>query len=252
MSCAFKLIGGTVAGLSGFWAVSQLTAMTVSRRSDSSSDPSRSCPSEQERKELFGKLAPTWDATVRWDEFTSGISRWRKQLIRRAEGDVLEVAVGTGRNLEYYDCVKIRSLTCIDFSRKMLEIFLAKTNNFNLDVRLKVGNCSKLDFPDNSFDTVVDTFGICSFEDPISALSEMRRVCKPDGRILLLEHGSSDWPWMQTLLANQVGVHVKKFGCYNHRSIEELIKASGIEIVEQKRKHWGTIYCFVCSPGKTE
>jgi methyltransferase OMS1, mitochondrial len=240
-----KLVGGTIAGLGSFWAVSQITAMSVSRQSSSEPSP---LPSEQERKDVFSKLAPTWDATVRWDEFTSGIRRWRRHLISRAEGDVLEVAVGTGRNLEYYNGAKVKSLTCIDFSRKMLEMLLIKKEkmNANFQVKLKVGNCSTLDFPDNTFDTVVDTFGICSFEDPVSALREMKRVCKPNGKVLLLEHGESDWPWMQKLLASQVSVHVKKFGCYNHRNIEQVIAQAGLTISESKRKHWGTIYCIEC------
>ena len=244
-----KLVGGTLAGLGGFWAVSQLTAMSVSRQARAEPVPP---PSEQERKDLFSKLAPTWDATVRWDEFTSGISRWRRQLISRAQGDVLEVAVGTGRNLEYYDGSKVGSLTCVDFSRKMLEILLTKKEQSNreFDIKLKVGNCSRLEFPDNSFDTVVDTFGICSFEDPISALAEMQRVCKPGGKILLLEHGESDWPWMQNLLSRQVPVHVKKFGCYNHRGIEDLVARAGLTVTESKRKHWGTIYCIECVVNK--
>ena len=250
-----KLVGGAVVGLGGFWAVAQLTALTVSRNNPNKQ--SINFPTEQERKELFSNIAPKWDATVRWDEFTSGISRWRRQLAQRARGDVLEVAIGTGRNLEYYNERFVKSVTGMDFSRKMLETILAKKEagetNPKIDLKLRVGNCSKLtEFQDNQFDTVVDTFGICSFEDPVSALREMKRVCKPEGQILLLEHGESDWPFMQRLLENQVGVHVAKFGCYNHRGIRNLIDEAGLAIVEEKRKHWGTIYFYVCSPNKPD
>lgn len=250
-----KLIGGTLAGLGGFWAVAQLTALGVNRGLKSSPPESNNLPSEMDRKDLFSKLASTWDATVRWDEFTSGINRWRKQLVSRAQGHVLEVAVGTGRNLEYYNQKRVDSITAIDFSRKMLEVVLEKKDNgsikLGIPLKLKVGNCSNLsDFEDNQFDSVVDTFGICSFEDPLSALKEMRRVCNADGLILLLEHGESDWPFMQGLLSNQVNVHVKKFGCYNHRPIEEIVQEAGLKIISQKRKHWGTIYFYVCSPNK--
>ena len=92
---AAKLVGGTIVGLGGFWAVAQLTALGVSRGAVGKKPID--FPSEQERKTLFSDLAPKWDATVRWDEFTSGISRWRRQLAERARGDVLEVAIGTGR-----------------------------------------------------------------------------------------------------------------------------------------------------------
>lgn len=242
---AWKLAGGAVAGLGGVWAVAQLTATWATRKVEARKITEY--PSEADRRAQFSKLAPTWDATVRWDEFTSGIGRWRKQLVRMAEGDVLEVAVGTGRNMSYYS-KNITSLTCIDFSRKMLEILLSKNEN-HPNLKLKVGNCSNLsDFKDEQFDTVVDTFGICSFEDPIASLKEMKRVCKKNGKILLLEHGESNWPWMQNLLQNQVPVHVAKFGCYNHRNIEDLVRESGLQIVSSKRKHWGTIYFIVCRP----
>jgi len=250
-----KLVGGTLVGLGGFWAVAQITALGVSRKCPEKKEVV--FPSEQERKDLFSNIAPKWDATVRWDDFTSGISRWRRQLAERARGDVLEVAIGTGRNLEYYNENYVKSVTGMDFSRKMLETILAKKEegktNPNIELKLKVGNCSRLmEFRDSQFDTVVDTFGICSFEDPVSALKEMRRVCKPDGQILLLEHGESDWPFMQSLLENQVGVHVKKFGCYNHRSIRSLIDEAGLTVVSEKRKHWGTIYFYICSPNKCD
>lgn len=247
---AAKLAAGAVVGLGGVWAVAQLTALSLTRKKESGLvSPS---PSEADRRDLFSKLAPTWDATVRWDEFTSGISRWRRQLVRMATGDVLEVAAGTGRNMQYYTN-EVSSVTCLDFSRRMLEVMLGRKNEGEYahisDLRLVVGNCSCLkEFHDNQFDTVVDTFGICSFEDPVSALREMGRVCKPGGRILLLEHGQSDWPWMQSLLSSQVGVHVKKFGCYNHRNIEDLVQQSGLKVVSSKRKHWGTIYFLVCEP----
>ena len=251
-----RLVGGTIAGLGGFWAVTQLTALGVTRSGPAARE-APTYPSEQERKQLFSKLAPNWDSTVRWDEFTSGITRWRRHLASRASGNVLEVAIGTGRNLEYYDASRVSTITGVDFSRKMLEVILAQRQkdalNPSIDLKLKVGNCSDLsDYKDAEFDTVVDTFGICSFEEPVSAIKEMRRVCKPDGQVLLLEHGESDWPCMQQLLAGQVGVHVNKFGCYNHRSIRHLIEEAGLTIVTEKRKHWGTIHFYVCSPNKVQ
>ncbi|CAJ1361623.1 unnamed protein product, partial [Effrenium voratum] len=79
------------------------------------------CPSEKARKETFDGLAKRWDVLVRSDEFLAGIGRLRRRLVQRASGDVLEVAVGSGRNFAYYNAGKVSSITAVDFSRAMLE-----------------------------------------------------------------------------------------------------------------------------------
>merc|ERR1719262_2200071 len=125
----------------------------------------------------------------------------RRRMAQYASGDVLEVAVGSGRNFSYYNSAKVRSLTASDFSRGMLEVADSKRSELSpIQLRLKMASTHKLDFEACSFDTVVDTFGICSFESPVEALREMRRVVKDDGKVLLLEHGASSWEPVQGLL----------------------------------------------------
>lgn len=113
-------------------------------------------------------------------------SKWRERIIRRIEGEkILEVGVGTGKNLQYYP--KNVDLTGIDFSKKMLE--KAKNRAENLEnINLIEMDAEKMTFDDNSFDTVITSCVFCSVPDPVKGLKEIRRVCKPDGKIIMLEH----------------------------------------------------------------
>merc|ERR1712039_1120010 len=111
--------------------------------------------------DTFDGLAAKWDSTVRWDEFIGGIGRWRRRLAQRASGDVLEVAVGSGRNFSYYNSAKVKSVTGVDFSRAMLEVADGKRTELEpIPLKLKLATSQRMDFADASFDTVVDTFGV--------------------------------------------------------------------------------------------
>lgn len=112
---------------------------------------------------------------------------WRKKLQTGIKGErALEVGVGTGKNLAYYpEDVRI---TAIDLSPRMLARARKKANKLNIKVDLQEMDVQHLDFADRSFDTVFATFVFCSVPDPVTGLRELRRVCKPEGRLLLLEH----------------------------------------------------------------
>ena len=99
---------------------------------------------------------------------------------------MLEVGVGTGKNLNYYP--EGVEATGIDFSPRMLTKAEKRANDLGIEVDLKEMDAQQLSFPDHSFDTVFATFVFCSVPDPVLGLREMRRVCKPDGILLLLEH----------------------------------------------------------------
>eukprot|EP01127_Copromyxa_protea_P012366 TRINITY_DN3216_c0_g1_i1.p1 TRINITY_DN3216_c0_g1~~TRINITY_DN3216_c0_g1_i1.p1 ORF type:complete len:136 (-),score=26.88 TRINITY_DN3216_c0_g1_i1:10-417(-) len=109
----------------------------------------------------------------------------------------------------------------------------------------------KLDFPDNTFDTVVDTFGLCSFDNPKEVLGEMQRVCKEDGVILLLEHGrSTNHNWLSSHLDRKAELHHADWGCWWNRNIEQLVTEAGLEIVNTKKQNLGTTYFYVAKPKK--
>ena len=104
-----------------------------------------------------------------------------------------------------------------------------------------------------SFDTVVDTFGLCSYEDPALVLREMARVVRPasqGGRILLLEHGKSQHDWLNKLLLWQGRKHCRAWGCDLDRDIPRLVADSGLRIVEQQVLKQGTLRMYVLAPTK--
>lgn len=153
---------------------------------------------DPQRTETFQKIAYSYDDEISKDEFVMGINLLRRALLYfHAKGDILEVGAGTGRNLGYYPGNStIGKVVLSDSSDKMLirakEKIARMSDSERERYQLLVADAAKLkQFEDNTFDTVVDTFGLCSFDNPVAVLKELQRVCKPDGKILLLEHGRS-------------------------------------------------------------
>jgi ubiquinone/menaquinone biosynthesis C-methylase UbiE len=142
--------------------------------------------SETERVlRLYEKEAPKYDRQMgffEWLLFGSG----REWVCSQAEGEVLEIAVGTGRNLPYYpDGVR---LSGVELSPAMLEIARMRARELGREIDLRVGDAQALEFPDESFDSVVCTLSLCTIPDDRAAVAEVRRVLRPGGRFLLLEH----------------------------------------------------------------
>ncbi|MFX0065442.1 MAG: class I SAM-dependent methyltransferase [Candidatus Hermodarchaeota archaeon] len=117
----------------------------------------------------------------------------RKQIIESLKGSILEVGVGTGKNLPYYH--PQTRVTGIDISPGMLKKAKQKVSSFQGEkLQLRLMNAELLDFDDETFDNVVCTFVLCSVPNPIRAIKEMLRVLKLDGRLVLLEHVLSKMP----------------------------------------------------------
>ena len=139
----------------------------------------------QRRAAYWDKQAGRYDREMNfWDRHLFGDSRpW---ACGRADGDVLEVAVGTGRNLSFYpDGTR---LTGVDWSPAMLGIARQRAAALGREADLRQGDAQALDFPDESFDTVLCALGLCAIPDDRRAVSEMARVLRPGGRLLLVDH----------------------------------------------------------------
>ncbi|KAL1525945.1 hypothetical protein AB1Y20_020771 [Prymnesium parvum] len=209
-------------------------------------------PTACERCHIFNALAPEYDAQIELDEQSSGILELRKEMVARARGRVLEVGAGTGRNLAFYTN-SVSELVVSDYSEPMLQVAASKVAKLRElpgaqlpQVTLAVADAGKIPLPDNLFDTVVDTFGLCSFEKPDEALREMSRCCKPGGTILLLEHGVSNWSFLSWWQAHRLNHHVSRWGCYWNRDILGIVRKSGLKITHVTKRHWGTTYVIHC------
>jgi ubiquinone/menaquinone biosynthesis C-methylase UbiE len=113
-----------------------------------------------------------------------GVKRLRRRLFGQAQGKVLDVAAGIGGNFPYLP--RESEIIAIDLSPGMLDKARARAKELGLKVTFQVMDAEALDFPDDTFDTVISSLSTCTFPDPIKALREMARVVKPDGQILLL------------------------------------------------------------------
>jgi ubiquinone/menaquinone biosynthesis C-methylase UbiE len=134
--------------------------------------------------------------------------RFRRALLRELSGRILEVGVGTGKNLPYYDKQRVQ-LTGVDLSQGLLQRARRFTAHLHLPVDLRPMDAEYLQFPDQAFDVVVATFVLCSVPSPIPVLQEMARVLKADGRILLLEHTLSRIPRLARL-QHWLGTHMER------------------------------------------
>ncbi|GBD94988.1 demethylmenaquinone methyltransferase [bacterium BMS3Abin05] len=112
--------------------------------------------------------------------------KWREEIIAEVYGKVLEVGVGTGRNIPYYP--EGVNVVAIDFSEGMLKKAKAKFENTFKNVTFIKMDVQQMDFADNTFDSVLTSCVFCSVPIPVQGLKEIRRVTKPNGKIVMLEH----------------------------------------------------------------
>lgn len=150
-------------------------------------------------------------------------AKWRDKLLKEARGRVLEVGIGTGRTIPLYP--DGTDLTGIDFSEKMIRQATKKAAN-KKNVQLKVMDAENMEFDDNSFDTVVTNCVFCSVPDAIQGLKEIRRVCKPGGKVLMLEHVRSRKPVAGKIMDLVNFIPLNLYGAnINRRTYSNLLEA---------------------------
>ncbi len=155
----------------------------------------------------------------------------RSEIVPRAQGEVLELGCGGGINLQFYDRSKVDRLTGLDPSAELLDYTRseAKALGFQMDILDGIGEA--MPFDDDSFDTVLTTFTLCSVQDGKQVLKEMRRVLKPGGKILFLEHGRAPdkgpEKWQQRI--EPMWKHIAG-GCHLHRPVSKLFAAEGFAL----------------------
>jgi ubiquinone/menaquinone biosynthesis C-methylase UbiE len=190
------------------------------------------------QKRVWDKNAPSYDKQVALFEkiwFGGG----REWLGERANGRIVEVAIGTGRNLYHYPAAA--TVTGVELSPEMLAIARRRAADLGRDVDLHEGDAEHLPFADASFDTAVCTLSLCTIPDPAATIGEMKRVLVPDGRLLLLDHVGSTWPpvYAAQWLVERVTIRIA--GEHFTRRQLPLVKAAGFELVEVERLKAGTV-----------
>ena len=187
---------------------------------------------------VWEKMAPRYDRDIQfWEKVQFGGGR--EWIGARAKGRVLEVAVGTGRNFDFYS--RRVGITGVDLSPDMLDIARRHAIDLDLEVNLRVAAAEALPFDDDSFDTAVCTLSLCTIPDPAASIAEMKRVLRQGGQLLLLDHiGSSWWPiWAAQRLVEQLTIRAA--GEHMTRRQLPLVEAAGFDIVETQRLKAGTV-----------
>jgi ubiquinone/menaquinone biosynthesis C-methylase UbiE len=156
-------------------------------------------PTEARVRDYFDAHAGSYDRQIGVAERRL-LGEQRSWATSRAQGTVLELAVGTGLNLPLYPDA-VRHVVGVDISGRMLDLARARSRTAGLlhRVELRVGDVQHLDLPDASVDSVVCTYALCTVPDPTAALREARRVLRPGGRLLVVEHGLGSSRWLRAV-----------------------------------------------------
>ncbi len=188
-----------------------------------------------QRNEQFSKVATCYDDTIGRDEFYMGVNLLRRLVLYwYAKGTVLEVGAGTGRNVPYYTYPRVQRIVLVDSCYEMLEqardkVMSRKSQKQKPQYAFVQCDSAQLDqLPDHAFDTVIDTFGLCSYDDPIAVIREMIRKCKrkeENGTLIFIEHGrSKTWSWITQHLDKHAEQHAANWGCVWNRDLDSILQ----------------------------
>jgi methyltransferase OMS1 len=245
------IIGVIVYGIAMYIGYEYISSNFIQPRSVGQQPEERIIMQPVDTTPVYEKIAKEYDSKIWLEELVSYIWWFRRKLARNAKGDVLEVACGTGRNIKYLPMSRITSITFLDSSEEMLQITLEKFQKKfpNVSevqfVKAKAENLAEVDTSGQKFDTIMESFGLCSHEDPNLVLQNMRQLLKPNGRIVLLEHGRSTSQTTNVRMDRNAEKRLKEWGCRYNLDIDEIVQSTGLEIVDSGRYQFGTTYYYV-------
>lgn len=178
-------------------------------------------------------LPPVLDLVMRQHQ----LGKYRREVVAAASGRVLEVGVGSGLNFPLYG-KQVEIVFGIDPSPRLLAIARRRAAAAGIHAHLLLGSATAIPLADNTVDTIVMTWALCSIPEPLVALGEMRRVLKPDGRLLFVEHGLSPEPtverWQHRL--TPMWRHIAG-GCHLDRKMDDLIRSAGFNLTDIRTEY---------------
>ena len=161
-------------------------------------------------------------------------SEMRRSLLPHAEGVVLEIGMGSGLNLPYYNVNKVARILALEPSEQLRRSAQQRIEDSSIAIEVSADGAESIAVANQSIDTIVTTFTLCSIAEIHQALSEMRRVLKPDGSLLFCEHGRAPDASIQRW-QNRLNPYWKKIagGCHLNRDIDQLITNAGFKPVQR-------------------
>jgi ubiquinone/menaquinone biosynthesis C-methylase UbiE len=165
------------------------------------------------------------------------VMQLRAAHVPAANGIVLEIGVGSGLNLPFYTSAVAR-LYGVDPSEELLAMARTRAAAAPFPVELIHGDANRIPLADASIDTIVVTWSLCSIADPAAALREMRRVLKPAGTLIFVEHGLSNDARVRKW-QNRLTPFWRRFtgGCHLNRKMDDLVRAAGFTIAELRTEY---------------
>jgi ubiquinone/menaquinone biosynthesis C-methylase UbiE len=159
------------------------------------------------------------------------LKSYRQRVVSQAHGRVLEIGIGSGLNLDFYGS-RVDTILGLDPATRLLEMAQDAANRSKIPVTLITGSAQDIPIDRGSIDTLVTTWTLCSIPDAAAALQEMRRVLKPGGRLLFVEHGSAPEESVRKW-QNRLNPVWKKIGggCNLNRPIRALIEGAGFRMI---------------------
>lgn len=172
--------------------------------------------------------------------------KFREQVFQDVEGKVLEVGIGSGLNFSFYN--KDVELTGVDFSREMLKIAQNAAKEYPFKATFIQEDVESVKFNENTFDTIVSSATLCAYQNPVIVLNNFQKWCKPEGKILMMEHGISTNKLLAWLQKKLDPLALKFVGCHQDRNISEIVKMSSLKLIREERYMAGYLYLIWAKP----
>jgi ubiquinone/menaquinone biosynthesis C-methylase UbiE len=202
---------------------------------------------ETERiRRLYDDRAATYDRSIGFGERLL-LGRFRHAFGALLSGETIEVGIGSGLNIPFYSAA-VRRAVGVDLSREMLRLASERAAGLGIPFALVQADAEALPFPDAAFDTVAISLALCTIPDPVKALGELGRICRPGGRIVMLEHVRSTARPLAALQRTLSPLNERAIGCHLDRDTIDLARSLGFSIDETRSRLFNSVQLVVARP----